>query len=144
MRPVVVFDVNILVSAFGWRGAPYRCVQAARQGRVASVTCQEILDLLEEKLRTRLGKSAYDAHRAVSEIKAFSRVVTIPGTLHAVLQDPEDNKVIECALAGGATHIVSGDKRHLLALGSYHGIQIITARALLELIGEVNSVGGTE
>ncbi len=37
-----------------------------------------------------------------------------------------DNRVLEVAVAGEADVIVTGDRRHLLALGSYVGIPILT------------------
>ncbi|MCC5655576.1 hypothetical protein LC608_00925 [Nostoc sp. XA010] len=42
--------------------------------------------------------------------------------------------VLECAIVGNATHIVTGDKRHLLPLGSYQGIAIVNARDFLNLV----------
>ena len=45
--------------------------------------------------------------------------------------DSEDDKIIECAVVGEATHIVTGDRRHLLPLGSYQGVLIITAANFL-------------
>ena len=45
--------------------------------------------------------------------------------------DPEDDKFIETALIGGAAIIVSGD-RHLLAVGTVQGVEILTARQFLE------------
>jgi len=47
-----------------------------------------------------------------------------------VTADPDDDAVIACAVSANADVIVSGD-RHLLALGSYQGIPILTAAALL-------------
>ena len=38
MRPVVVFDTNILFSGLGWRGKAHQCLMAAREGIVESVT----------------------------------------------------------------------------------------------------------
>ena len=46
-------------------------------------------------------------------------------------QDPDDDKFIDAALTAGATIIVSGD-RHLLALGTVEGIEILTARQFLD------------
>ena len=43
-----------------------------------------------------------------------------------VAADPDDDKFIECAVTAGATVIVSGD-HHLLDLGTYGDIQILTA-----------------
>ena len=47
-------------------------------------------------------------------------------------RDPDDNPVLECALAGAAIAIVTGD-RDLLDLHPYRGISILTPRQFLEL-----------
>jgi len=60
--------------------------------------------------------------------------VTITNTLDSGITDPDDNMILECAVVGGATHIVTGDKRHLLPLGSYQGISIINAADFLTLV----------
>jgi hypothetical protein len=52
----------------------------------------------------------------------------------ALYPDPDDHKVLECAVVGGATHIVTGDRRHLLSLGSYQGIAIVSAADFLALV----------
>ena len=132
MTCVVVFDTNILFSNFGWRGNPFHCLQLARRGKVVSVPCQEILVELEGKLRLKRNMAAADAARAVTEVLSFSRLVTIPNTLKVIAADPDDDKVLECALVGGATHIITGDRRHLLPLGRYQGIAIVTATEFLQ------------
>lgn len=43
-----------------------------------------------------------------------------------VLNDPDDDHVLACVLAVQADLIVSGDRKHLLPLGSYQGIDIAT------------------
>jgi uncharacterized protein len=53
--------------------------------------------------------------------------------LNMIADDPDDNKIIECAVAAGAAVIVSSDK-HLLRLGQYRGIRIMQVRQLLESI----------
>jgi len=130
----VVFDTNILFSGLAWRGNPFHCLQLARTGEVAAVTCQEILEELEEKLRLKRQLSPAEAARAVAEVLLFSRVITIPNALHVVIADPEDDKIIECAVVGGATHIVTGDRRHLLPLGSCQGVAIVSATDFLALV----------
>lgn len=52
MSRVVVFDINILFSAIGWKGKPYECVELARAGAVNAVTCAELLDELSAKLQS--------------------------------------------------------------------------------------------
>ena len=49
----------------------------------------------------------------------------------AVPDDPDDDMVLACAVDGMADLIVSGD-RHLLDLGEYRDIPIITAREFLD------------
>ncbi|GAG74095.1 unnamed protein product, partial [marine sediment metagenome] len=45
--------------------------------------------------------------------------------LDIIKEDPEDNKVLECALFGKADYIVTGDK-HLLKLCKFNNIKILT------------------
>jgi putative PIN family toxin of toxin-antitoxin system len=108
---VAVFDTNVLFSGLGWRGSPFQCLQLARQGRVQAVTCREILTEFEAKLRLKRNMSPAQAVKAVLEVLLFSRLVMITNTLRAVAADPHDDKVVECAVVGGATHIVTGDRR---------------------------------
>ena len=127
MPPVAVFDTNVLFSATAWKGNPFRCLELARAGVVDGVTCRELLDELTEKLQSKLSFSAEQALQTVADLLTFLRVVSITGQLKAVPADPDDDKVLECAVAAGATHIVTGDRRHLLTLGSFQGILILSA-----------------
>ncbi|MBX3671005.1 MAG: hypothetical protein KF778_21625 [Rhodocyclaceae bacterium] len=54
--------------------------------------------------------------------------------LHAVPNDPQDNPIVAMAVAARADDLVSGDRKHLLSLGSYENIQVVSPRAFLELI----------
>ncbi len=67
------------------------------------------------------------------ELRAFSRVVSIPGLLKVIAADPDDDVIVECAVVGEAEFIVSGD-HHLLELHSHQGIQIVTAAVFLNLV----------
>jgi len=46
--------------------------------------------------------------------------------VHRIVEDPDDNKFLGCALEAKAYYVVSGDN-HLLSLKHFHGIQIIDA-----------------
>ena len=67
-------------SAVGWLGNPHQCVQAARQGKCLSFTCEPILAELAEKLQLKRGLDANKAAEVADEIRAFSKVIAIPGT----------------------------------------------------------------
>lgn len=53
--------------------------------------------------------------------------------LEVIKDDADDNRVLECAAAGEANYIVSGD-RHLLTLSSYEGIPILTVRQFMDVV----------
>lgn len=131
--PRVVFDTNILFSAVGWRGNPHQSIQAARQAKCLSVTCESILTELAEKLELKLGLDSAKARETTDEIRAFSKIVPISGSLKVIADDPDDDAIVECAVIATAQFIVSGD-RHLLALGRYRETQILTAAEFLKLL----------
>ena len=91
------------------------------------MTCIEILDELAEKLSTKLNLSLTQRRQRIDYLRGFLRVVTITNALKVVDTDPDDDKIIECAVIGSATHIVTGDHQHLSPIGNYQNIQIVTA-----------------
>lgn len=131
MRIVAVFDTNVLLSALGWKGKPFECLELARAGTVEGATCRELLDELAEKLELKLSFTAEQVVATIADLLTFLRVVSITGQLRVVSADPDDDKVLECAAAAGATHVVTGDRRHLLPLGSFQGIAIVSAADFL-------------
>lgn len=130
----VVFDTNVLMSGTGWQGNPYRCLECARAGLVTGMTCREILDELVEKLQLKLHFSDSQATDTVADLLTFLRLVTITRTLKVIPADPDDDKVLEGAVVGGAAYIVTGDRRHLLPLRNYQGITIVSATEFLALV----------
>lgn len=136
MKYTAVFDTNILLSALlSPNSNPFRCLALAKIEQLESVTCKEILDEFAEKLLLKFKFSEEVTQVAVEEVQSLSRLVTISGTLKAVPNDPDDDMVIECAVAGDATHIVTGDK-HLLTLKAYQGISIIKASEFVALLSQ--------
>ena len=126
----VVFDTNILVSALvfpGGRGetALRRIIEEQDQ----LVMSKPILDELLGTLSRKFSRDAEElAHIAVflSELAVFVK----PRRRLRVVKDEPDNRILECALAGRAEAIVTGD-RALLALREYHGVRIISLRDYL-------------
>lgn len=134
MHYIVVFDTNILLSALlSTNGNPFRCLALAKIGQVESVTCQEILNEFAEKLLVKFKFSEEMAQAAAEEVRGFSRLIEISRTLRAVPDDLDDDMVVECAVIGNATHIVTGDK-HLLSLISYQDIAILKAAEFVALL----------
>ena len=61
---------------------------------------------------------------ATERLSRVARMVFPTETFSVVDADPDDNRIIECAVAARAQFIVTGDG-HLLRLGSCRGIQIV-------------------
>jgi len=126
MPVTVVFDTNILFSATGWRGNPFRCVELARSSQIRAVTCPEVLRELAEKLAGKLAFSDRQVDETLADFLSFHMLVEIPGVLDVVARDPEDNAILECAQAGQAQFVIPGDD-DLLSLRSFQGIEMISA-----------------
>jgi len=107
-------------------------VERAQAGEIQAVTCPELIEELAEKLEARLRFSAEQVAETLADYLGFLRVAQIPKVLDAVPRDPEDNMVLECAIAGKAQYIVTGDK-DLLVLKTFRGIQIVRASDFLNV-----------
>jgi putative PIN family toxin of toxin-antitoxin system len=126
VRLIAVFDTNVLFSGVAWKGKPFLCLELARGGTVEGATCREILDELAEKLQTKLSFSAEQSLEVLADLLTFLKLVPITGQLKAVPADPDDDKVIDCAVEAGATFVVTGDRRHLLPLREFQGIAVVS------------------
>jgi putative PIN family toxin of toxin-antitoxin system len=134
VRQIAVFNTNVLFSATGWKGNPYRCVELARAGAVEGVTCFELLTELTSKRQSKLRFTSEQTDDTVVDLLSFLTLVPITGQFKAVALDPDDDKTIESAVVAGATHIVTGDRRHLLPMGSYQGIAIVSPSDFLATV----------
>lgn len=130
-----VLDTNVYVSAFTRPGGtPYEIWQAAILGRYRLVTSPAIVRELACVLRKDF---EWEEAKLVSTLKVIARaarVVTPSFVLNAVPADPDDNRVLECAVAGHANVIVSGD-RDLTLLRSYEGIAIVRPADFRRILG---------
>jgi putative PIN family toxin of toxin-antitoxin system len=126
----VVFDTNIWISGLLWRGKPYQCLLLARGQAVQHVHCTEMMAELSEKLRTTFGFSENHTQAVLYDLRRVSERIEITGEIQVVADDPDDDKFIECAVVAGASAIVSGD-HHLLELGEYEGIPVLSAAEFL-------------
>lgn len=57
-------------------------------------------------------------------------------------RDPGDNFLLAMSEAGAAQYLMTGDKQDVLALKKYGTTQIVTARAMLTLLGIATDAGG--
>ena len=68
--------------------------------------------------------------RTVEKIASLSTIVDPYHVLNEIPEDPDNNRILECALEGKAMFIISKD-RHLLKLREFKGIKIVTPSEFL-------------
>ncbi len=125
----LVLDTNILISALFWRGTPHRIWTAARIGTVSSITSEALLGELGQVLTRHTGPfnlTKNEFAKVRRQVRTRSLVVR-PLLSLSVLADEPDNRVLECAVAGRADAIVSGDAV-MRRLSEFQGIRIIRPR----------------
>jgi uncharacterized protein len=112
----VVADTNIYISALHFGGTPRRFLEAAQAGAFELVISDAILDEIGKVLRTeKFAWPEEEIAKAQRALVGFTERARPAGTLQVIAADPADNRILECAEAGNADVIVSGDK-HLLQL----------------------------
>ena len=127
----VVADTNIVASGFLWSGPPATILQLAREGRVELFTSRPLLDELLRVLRyprlaRHLARKAVTPEMLVRDFTALVRIVEPVHLEPVILCDPDDDAVLECAVAVKAERIVSGDG-DLLREKIFRDIPIVTA-----------------
>ena len=133
----VVVDSNVIISGFLFGGHPAHLLECALAGRIRGFTSLPILDEVREVLqRPKFGLSPEQALTFVEELHKLCDIVTPKRRVRAVVADPDDNAVLECALAANAALVVSGDS-HLLDLKQWRHIRILSPNdAVNEIEGQ--------
>lgn len=126
----IVFDTNVLIAAALKGGLAQEIIQLAETTEeITLITSEEIISELRQKLLSKFDKSESDVNYFVGKIRGMGEVVSITDNVSIVTRDPEDNKILECALSGNADLIVTSDQ-DLIKLKVFHGIGIIHPKTL--------------
>lgn len=131
----VVIDTNIIVSGLLFGGLPLTILTAAIDRRFVSVTTPDLIEELERVLGSKkFGLSNKEIEVLTAPISESFEIVVPTMRLETIKRCPGDNRVLECALEGQCSFIVTGDRRDLLSIESFHRVQIVTARQFVEKV----------
>lgn len=141
-----VLDTNVLVSYLLTHRPPIAQAEPQSgsalidhhlaQDDFALVTAPELLAELDRVLGYPKLQQYYteeERRRFVALVMALGDVAELPAVIPRISRDPDDDRVIACAVAGEADVIVSGDD-DLLALERVGAIPILTVAQFLELM----------
>jgi putative PIN family toxin of toxin-antitoxin system len=141
----IVLDSNILVSALiNLHGSPAQIIDYVFQNRIRLFISPSIVEELErvlsyQKLMKRHGLGREKLKEFISDLLSIMLLIQGKETIKVIMEDPSDNKYLSYALNTKADFIISGDV-HLLKLGEYRGIQIVTAAQFLEIMEKEEGV----
>jgi len=138
--PRAVVDTNILARGLLRPGGPSATLlQAAEDASFYLVLSPSILQELRKvffkpHVRQRYPLTLEQIAGYMASMQLLAEVV--PGRLqvHGVSRDPDDNHVLACAVEGAVDFVVSDDRKHILPLGEYRGIPIVSLPAFLQML----------
>ena len=131
MQLRTVFDSNVYIAAALKPGAYsdlFLDIAALPGSDVRLFISKAILAEVRATL-VELGLPPAEAERFVQRLRTIATPVRPTERVHVVRDDPDDNAILECALAANAQLIISADN-HLLKLSPYRGIGIAHPREL--------------
>jgi putative PIN family toxin of toxin-antitoxin system len=141
MKPRVVLDTNILVSAMRFqRGASFKVLQLVGLGKFE--ICISVPLVLEYESAL---KKIPPSHRpGMSEIDAIIDYLCMVGEKHKIyylwrpyLRDVKDDMVLELAVTARSDAIITYNRHHFLGVKRF-GLSVISPRELLDRIGELS------
>ena len=130
----VVVDTNVLVSALVGHGRPRALVSLLLEEHTILSSTEllaELSDVLSREKFTTVRRSQVNEFLTILTSKVV--IVKTKSIPKIVAQDPDDDVVLAVASGAEAQYVISGD-RHLLSLGRFEGISIISVGQMLGIL----------
>ncbi len=143
ISPVFVFDTNVLVAAFrSRRGASHEILRRLVEGELPGLVSNTLLTeyeavLTREVVLVASWASADDVAAVLDVLAARMTEVRPRFRWRPALPDPDDDMVLECAVAGGAAAIVTVNIADFLPVSrDRFGVEILRPRELLQRLSQ--------
>ena len=116
-------EKNIALTALNFVGKPLQVLELARASHIELAISNAIITEVSRILRHKFYWQPEDVSDAVERILRFTRYLHVDYSHDVVPTDPDDNRVLECAVQARSDTVVTGDT-DLLVMGSFQGISI--------------------
>jgi putative PIN family toxin of toxin-antitoxin system len=134
-----VVDTNVLISGtIRKSGHPNRIMSAWREGLFVLVTSESLIEeagrvFRYPRISQKYGLTEGQINRVLKSLERYALVTPGKLKINVIKEDPDDNQVIVAAVEAEADCMVSGDP-HLLNLGSYRGIEIVSPGQFVKML----------
>jgi len=128
----VCLDTNVWISGILFSGAPSIVVELAFKKKFHLITSSFLLDEVRNNLVEKFEVEKKTVEKLIDSILIVADVYEPLGAVDIVKRDKSDNLVLETALLGKVSYLVTGDKRDLLPLKQVSGVKIIDPSTFLK------------
>lgn len=130
----VVFDTNILISAFVFpEGTVRELINLSIKRKISIYVSNSIILEYCKVLDSKFNWTEEEIKENIKFISKITEIIDTDIKIDIIKEDEDDNKIIECAVAADVDAIISGDK-HLLNIKKYKNIPILKPADFLKKI----------
>src|SRR3989338_7429223 len=120
----VTADTNFLISATQWDNrVAFKLLKKLIEHNIKIFTTKEILDEFSEVLQKDFKYTKDEMPKILENVLSFANIIEPQEKIKIVKDDPDDDKIIECAIALNSEYIITYDQ-HLLKIKEYRSIKI--------------------
>ena len=135
-----LFDTNVVIAAFVSEGLCARLLTRAARRHFELCTCPAVIEETTRVLVKKMRFSATDVQGVIALLSEVAVPAEPPGpvaTVKGICRDPDDDRILACAVAQEVDYLVTGDA-DLLILRTFRKIRIVTPREFELLFGTLD------
>lgn len=134
----VVLDTNVLISATFWEGEAFKIIRLIGEKKIECFISKQILEEYikvanSDELMEKANEKNLSIKLSAMKLIEICKIVEPSRKIDVVKEDPDDNKIIECAVEAKADYIVTYDAKHILPIKDFEGIRIVSPTEFLKI-----------
>ena len=138
----VTLDTNVLVAATLTHGACEKILDFVEQKKLALFLSEPILQEFYKvvhypEIQAKIKNKQAEAQQAIARVATIAQIIEITTKINLIKEDPDDNKILECAIDSKSDYLISNDN-HLLnqktEIYQKYKITIIKAQEFLQIL----------